>query len=268
MTIENINEYLSLEKDEQDRLVNVIVHGNEGMPEIVIGSQDTAQMEEGKSALRAAVDLIRHGLYSHPLTTTNLHIYKKSGEFRNLPYMSNIGVISSTYAGDLPFPVPNETEYPEGWAQLNLRAGRYRLSAFNPKYEALRSRKHDFVQMMLEGYTLIIRVLPWNVNKGDDGMGLADHLLATWMEEDDEVAWQMRIDGFRRKAAREYMRKPILQGRQSPKAMEAARTRYNGDTIVTLVSGKEMPIKKLALGRYRVLNGSTVLNTVPWDGSR
>lgn len=241
--------------DNQGRLVSVHVNP-EAKESFTIGTNGQEEMENGKSALRAAVDFYRFNNYGHPQTTFGLHLYKDA----NLrSFMgTNLGVVSDQYDGDLPIPRPES-----GWMQVNIRNGRFYLSKFNPEYAELRSRKHDFIDAYILGYGIDIRVLPWNVGNGNN-LGLATALMNTWKEPDDQKAYQLKVDGYKKVAARNFANKDIVRARRTGSELSGAVS----GAILLNVGGNEVPIEKLEMGRYKVYDeNQKALMAVNWDGS-
>lgn len=242
--------------DEKERLVSVLVNP-EAEESYAIGSNGQEDMENGKSALRAAVDFYRFNLYGHPMTTEGLHLYKDA----NLKsfYATNLGVVHESYAGDLPIPRPKA-----GWEQVNIRNGRFYLTKFNKEYDELRSRKHDFIDGYLKGYGVDIRVLPWNVGNGDN-LGLASTLMRTWKESDDEKAMAMKVEGYQKVAARTFLNKEIRKAHATGQPVAEIASSVSGAVVIHTSDG-DVELTKLPIGRYKVYQDGKALTTINWDG--
>lgn len=245
-------------RDEQGRLVTVTVNPD-STDLFSIGTNGQEEMENGKSALRAAVDFYRFGKYSHPFTAVGLHFYANA----NLKAFmaTNVGVVSAQYDGNFPTPRPDND-----WAQLNLRNGKYYLTKFNKEYADLRNRKHDFIDAYVMGLGVDIRVLPWNVGNGDN-QGLATTLMATWKETDDVKANAAQIEGYKRAQARTFVNKEIQKATKYGISVAELTGDVSGALVLHIDSGEYVPVSALPLGRYKVYEGSTPLTTVNWDGS-
>ncbi len=257
-----------------------------GMPIIPLGSQGPADWLNAKSALYAAASLLRHGRLNHPLTQIGLHLYVDSNIYSAAK--TNLGVISVAFSGKgLPFPVPSVAQFPDGWAQLNVLNRRFTLSKFikvdgdNQDANEDRARKADFVDILLAGYGLDIRVLPWNLNKNKDtGLGAADVVLQQLEEDDDEKAYQMYVDALIRYQLRKKLNAPVRAwkrehpGETLPRTQVTANapattpTNINGSIILATVDGKHIDITKLAPQYVRVHDGRGNSQSVPWDAGQ
>lgn len=256
----------------------------DGMDTIVLGSQGPADWLNAKSALYAASSLLRLGRLDHPLTQIGLHLYADSNI--NSLVKNNLGIISVNFAGEgLPFPIPDANLYPDGWAQLNVLNRRFTLSHFqkvngdNLDSNEDRARKADFVDLLLAGYGLDIRVLPWNLTKNaDTGLGAADTVLAQFLEDDDEKAYQMYTDALNHFQARSKLNAPVRAWRREhpgealpatkvPAADAPVATKdINGSIVLATVDGKHIDITRLTSQYVRVHDGRGNAQSVPWDG--
>ncbi len=240
--------------DEKGRLVSVLVNP-EAEESFAVGTNGQEEMENGKSALRAAVDFYRFGKWNHKETMVGLHL--RADANLNAFMATNLGVISAQYDGDLPIPRPQS-----GWAQVNLRNGRFYLSRFNKEYAELRERKHDFVDAYILGYGIDIRVLPWNTGNGDN-LGLASTLMRTWKESDDEKAMALKIEGYKKVTARQLVNKDIVTARKKGTELPTV-----SGAVVLSVAGTNTELGALEFGRYKVYDDSNrAIMTINWDGS-
>lgn len=238
------------------RLVSVTV--NPEAEEIFsIGTTGQEEMENGKSALRAAIDFYRFGKWNHKETAVGLHL-KADANLRAF-MATNLGVISAQYDGDLPIPRPES-----GWAQVNLRNGRFYLSRFNKEYAEFRERKHDFVDAYIMDMGIDIRVLPWNVGNGDN-QGLATTLLNTWKELDDAKALKMKYDGYNRVNAARYAETEIVKAKKAGVRFEEVAGPVNGAIVLNTDNG-QVQLSSLKQGRYKVTENGNFMFTVNWDG--
>lgn len=237
--------FYELVHDENGRLTNILVPGAAGGELIPVGRNN--DIENAKSALRAAGDFFKFGVYANPLSDPELHLYRqKNGvdlDLRTIHYGTNLGVISTQYAGNLPIPVPHPSEYPEGWAQINKHGPEYFLTHFTQEFRAIRCEKHRWIRDMFLGFGLDIWVLPFNVNKGQKGLGYADTLVNTWAAPLEE-AIALRNAGFDKAEMNRYMNRLVVQTRnQSPTGVIAADSRVV-DTTTGEINASVMLLQK------------------------
>lgn len=256
-------------RDEDGELLTVSILG----PTMEdIGSQTSQDIQDAKSALYAGSDLLRHARYDHELTQPGLHLLTEAN--LNAWRATNLGVVSIYFENnsELGIPVPSEDEYPEGWAQLNRRNKRFYLSHISKDWRITRARKHDFIDGYLEGMGYNIRVLPFNANKDPQGMGAADYVLLSWLEDDDAKASEIRIDGISRAQTRNQIRKPARQyiRRHGSAPVESENgSNGNGEPIMVVKAGSKQrfDISKLPAQTVTVINNRKQPVSITWDGS-
>lgn len=255
-------------REEDQELLNVAILG---VTMEDIGSLTSQDMLDGRSALYAGSDYLRHGRYDHELTQVGLHLFPEA----NLTGWrgTNLGVVSIYFehGAELGIPIPTEEEYEEGWAVLNRRNGRFYLSHISEQWRITRARKHDFVDGYITGMGFNIRVLPWNINKNPEtGLGAADAVLLSWLEDDDEKAAQIRIDSISRRQTKDQLNKPVRRVlRQNGGQPPAEKSNGNGEPIMVIKAGstKRFDITKLPHQTVTVINNRKQPVSVSWDGT-
>ena len=215
----------------------------------------TANFNEAKAFLSAAIAYHRFGDYDNPLTGIGMHL-KKDVSLKAI-HENNVGSIAIDYAGDALF-APNADICGEnGWATINLRRGTVRYSPLTSEYHASYHDAYDYLQL---GYTLDITV-------PESGQELFETMLMTALEPDTELAFQMREDGYERARTKAYLDRDIKRGRVNkewkPNVLEA----INGaSVIVTFEDGEQQPLEELKTGRYTPVDAKgKALNPVLWD---
>lgn len=195
---------------ELDKKTGKLIVPGEG--ETIVISSQGKDADDALSALYSLSDTLRHGRYDHVLTQVGLHIVTDSD--LNGWRGTDLGVVGVNLEDDsLGIPIPYEQDYKNGWAQINIRNYRYYLSHFG-KAEIVRTRKHDFVDAILQGYGFEIGIACINANKDEHGLGVVDYVLASWEEDDDAVAAQIRLDGIQRGQAKRQLRRAWAVGKR------------------------------------------------------
>lgn len=253
--------FYELQYTDDGRLETVIIKGKDGVDPIIIGSQTSLDIENAKSALRAAGDLKKFGIYDNPLTDAEIHFYRiKNGEvldLKSVHYAMNIGVVSTAYAGSLPVPVPNAEDHPLGWAQINKHGDRYFLSPLSAEFGSVRAMKHDWIRDMLNGHALFIRVLPFNTN--EYGKGYADVLINTWAAPMEEAV-ELRLKGLDKARDKRFLNRNV--GRDVP------AEKINGSVILTKKDGSTIDLDDLPKpSLVKVTTGTGSRFQVKWDGN-
>lgn len=275
MATKKVKAFYELVHDEQGRLTNVVIPGMAGGELIPVGRNN--DINNAKSALRAAGDFFKFGVYANPLSDPELHLYRqKNGvdlDLRSVHYMTNLGVISTQYAGDLPIPVPHPSEYPEGWAQINKHGPEYFLSHFTEEFRELRCEKHRWLRDLFLGFGFDIWVLPFNVNKGQNGLGYADTLINTWAAPLEE-AIALRNAGFDKADSRRFMNKLVNKayqqsgGKIDPEArvVDKFTGEVNGSIMLMQKDGTFIDLNELPVPcMVRVDDGKNQHN-IRWTG--
>lgn len=170
-------------------------------------------LADSGSALRAASDLLYHGLYDTPVTTKGFHAYASKLK----PGVTNpkaslidlfgiqtrrIGVVHTLYEGTLVRPAVRDIAC-FGWVQVDMFNGEPAQSNFidlrteeeikaklTPS-DDLRGMKHGYADLLLKGYVLKIRVL----FKGKASNWRDDYaatLINQWSMEDRAAALELR----------------------------------------------------------------------------
>jgi hypothetical protein len=181
----------------------------------LIGQSDQPALPitwDQRQALSGITDLLRYGKYSNLNTTEGLHILTTAS--LALPHAEDIGSIHTSYAGDL-MPAPAVTnvkgkEY--HWQQVGIRLGNLYSIPMSKKYRDPRNAKHDFIEYLIQGYALKVRIAPIR--------DFAATILVQWYEKDDEVALNFRSQRFAASRVRKNVIKPA--GYDGWKATEAA----------------------------------------------
>ena len=239
-----------------------------------MGMLKVSNSTNGKSALRAAATLHRHGDYSLALSEVGFHIYSKHTEMK--PYMERYAIVSMNYAGDK---ISTETlnieaaNHPLGWAQVNWFNGHASLTTIHPwgdpevmeeeerkaylrnmQKARQRAMKHDWVDVMLQGYGLEIDCFFWPE--------YASTILEGIEMKDDGAAREHRIEGYNRKETRVK-----LFGKTNEILKEVGVSTVVSQVEVTLTSGETKLVSELDFGRYTPFYGSKPRGTIRWDGS-
>lgn len=147
------------EIQDDGRIVNVEFKLDDDMETIYVGSSNSTDTENSKSAISAYADLLSHGIWDHPDTDKvggTVLIREKAN--LNAFYASDIGYVNVGYEGTK-FPRITRASYPMGWAQIHRRAGTYFVS--DPQNPDVQSRYCDWVQSAILGYNLKARTLPY-----------------------------------------------------------------------------------------------------------
>ena len=257
--------------NEKNELTKIIVAATEDAELLPVTKKVQAQ-----SALRAAASFFRTKDYEHPNTDIGIHFYSKhNGPMK--PYIERFGIVSLNYDGDLISRSMLEAEvanHPLGWAQLDFFNNRYQLTAIHPwgnpekiededarkawhdsmRLAKQRGWKHDWVDILLQGYGLEIDCYFWQK--------YANVILEGIELEDDKEAEEHRYEGYNRRESRVkiFGTTNAAFKNEVTGAIEAA--------AVTMVTGEEVTIKELNFGRYTYYMGKTPRGTVKWDGSR
>lgn len=265
-------ELFKTKKLEDGRISEILIAPTIDGKEVITVSNST----NGKSALRAASSLFRMGDYENDLTQVNFHAYSKYSTM--LPYMERFAIVKvDSYKGDL---IPAELlekeaeNHPLKWAQVDILNGNAKLSTIHPwgnpdkiededdrkewyrkmKLAQLRAMKHDWVDVLLQGYGLRIQCLPWSK--------YAEVILEGVYEKSDKKAEAHRIEGYARRDARVTM-----FGKTNPTMKDPERRSDASSIEVSLISGETVPISELEYGRYNPMYGSRKFGTIRWDGS-
>jgi len=217
----------------------------------VIECTNSMDIKDAMSAITAYGDSIKFGIYSRVdargkmMSEPGLHFYANGGPLNGFRG-TNLAVVSTDYTGSFPVPVPHIDEYPNGWAQVNMRRGKFYLSHFSKSSEVVRSRKHDFVDLWLMGVPVLVRVYPFNQNKDEDGLGWFDKVLRTWMEPDATKAAELREMGI---AKASNSRKVYEAGKRAAnmpsKPITTRRGQVNGAVEIVTNTGEIVNVGNL-----------------------
>jgi hypothetical protein len=255
-----VAKFYELERDEKGGLVNVIITAKNEQY-INIGSQNgSTDYDNAKSAINAASDLLKFGKYEHPETAVGIHFNNRDV---NTMFDTNIAVVSTQYVGTK-YPRPSELEHPMGWAQLNVRNNRYYLSHLSKWECATRSRKHDFIDALLGGNGIKIRVVPINFTKGEDGLGVIDKIVASWEEPDMDKANKMRDEGIAKAQLRRSIQSAVTQKAVEEQTIAPANMAIN---LVILSTGEVVDITKHESCTVEVHDRRGAIASQKWDGS-
>ena len=228
---------------------------NQGGEEVdVVGIGDSTEITDARSALYALSDVILFQDYDEDLSEFGFHVKKNKAGLLSAVRATNIAVVSTEYAGNyfdgLGVSLPTIAGFPHGWAVLNRRNRKFYFTPVNGDGDgAVRARKHDFIDEILEGVSLDIHVRGFNANKDENGMGVADKVIHSWTLPEDE-AQAYRIQGFQkaqqkravrkeyRRVARQEARQKALEenngGEKAPKGLQVAG---HFSKVVTLKAG-------------------------------
>jgi len=154
------------EADDEGRIAYVEFHLDEGMPTNTIETRNAFDNANGKALISAYLDLLTHGLFDSPFTDEELGMLfvraDKHDADGNFPYYaSDIGFVAVGYDGELKVPSVREAAYPEGWANLHRRNGKFKLSGFSKKSEIPQTRYADWLQAAAQGFNARVRTVPF-----------------------------------------------------------------------------------------------------------
>jgi len=223
---------------------------------------------ECKSAFYAGADLLRHGLFDHPLTQVGLHYRTQTGT-ENSFMERNVAVICVNFekeGTDYNGLVPTLEKFPCGWAQVNVM-NRIKVLGNLPEPEVA-ARKHNFIDALLLGHGLDIRVpryLQIPNPKGETAWAVVmEDQFFTVLDREALQKRNDRINSFLdRQGAYQAVKRATVGKGFDPRKVE----QINSSTVVTLVDNTEVPAEELALGQYTVYNKNRIVRTFTWDAS-
>jgi hypothetical protein len=266
MKAAEIKKMFDVERNALGEVTLFTIHGwNKELPAIPVASYDDAGVDNAVSAIYAGADFLRHRKYDHPMTEEGLHFLARRG-VENQLVQTNLGVVSINYAGDANILIPSQRNYPFGWAQVNLNNRIYTLSHSND--DETRARKHNFIDFIILGYTLEVRV-PAFLARPAKGAQTAwiEVMIDQWETVDDAEALQKRNSRIKSKIDRDFMYAPIAKAKKNGGITASDFDNVKRDSEITLIDNTKVALGELAHRRYRVYNGSNIVRTMTWDGS-
>lgn len=133
-----------------------------GVCMILLGEEDQVAVrvrnENLNQALTAASSFQLYGKYNSKFTSKGLHILADVD--LTLPRKENIGVVHSSYTGDLITPPKAKNELSAVWKQVNWANGAVSWSNIPEKYRFARTVTHNFIDDMLDGKSLKVWIAP------------------------------------------------------------------------------------------------------------
>lgn len=267
-------------------------------PTEAIGEVYVAGIQKSGSALRAASDLLCHGIYDTPYTQPGLHCYAKKllGELDSESWHSmfglfakRVGVVHALYTGKLTAPA-EERIATIGWNQLDLENGfpvqtnfldlrtKEEIDQGLMPFDISRAWKHNFIDALLKGYTLKIRVL-YKGKASDWRETYASVIINQWAMEDKEAAFQDRNDRIQNRTEYVNVHRPIeretwRKSQDRENGIAVAKPPANKETgelqIMVAVYGfkkKRVNMYDVPVGTYSIANAGRILNSRPynWD---
>jgi hypothetical protein len=267
MKTAEIKKQFGVERNDANEVVKLFVFPtNSAMPMIEVRSYNDDGVDNAISAVYAGADFLRHKLYEHPLTQEGLHFNATRG-VENQLIQNNVAAVSVNYANHNEFWLPrvSQEKYEFGWASVSLNNRIYTLS--RPDDEKVFGRKHNFVDYLISGYGLDIRIPAFLARpRSKDGRIWIEEQIVTWETTNDAEALLRRNNAIKSKIDRDYMYAPIAKAKQNGGITAADFDNVKKDALVTLLDNSKVELGSLAYRRYRVYNGSHIVRTMTWDG--
>ncbi len=196
------------------------------------------RIEFTRQALTGATDFGLYGKYSHPLTTEGLHILSRT-DF-NTPHNEDVGVIRSSYLGDL-VQAPALQNGQNVWHKVGISLGNIYTVAISGKYSGVRAAKHNFIEYLLRGYAMKVWIAPIR--------DYAATIAIQWLVKDLEIAANFKSERLTASRLRKNVIKPA--GAKAWKANEANKksgvaTVLPDEVWIENLSGVAMDLRKLA----------------------
>ena len=259
-------------RTEDGRLETITIPGDGPLVELnPKGSEGYRNIEK---FLIAATDYFNIGKYNHPQTMPGLHIYSTRPLIEEAELVEFYGAVSIDFNGKYGIPIPDQQEYPEGWAELHKDGSVWKLTHRSLKsYEAFPKedgraswcRKHRMVDRMVRGCRFEARVLP--VHK------LAEKLMKQW-EMPLKAAIAARNKAFAENDVQRVMNSGLVReykevGGSIPvtKQFINENGEPNGGLLILTVDGEHINTAQIPEGTVvSVVAGGTEVDMI-YDGS-
>jgi hypothetical protein len=217
----------------------LLIPSQNGEPVEEMGVYKNSEIPFAMSAISAFGDVLKFGWHDHPLTDINVHI--KKGALNGAFMESEIGYISTKYAGDLPFPIPHPSEYPEGWALISVLDEVYSIDHIPHNRRGFACRKHSYMNLVLRGGGLHVRLYPLNYNKDNNGLGWWDKVLMGWEETNLEKAEKIANDNINESNEKKEIYKKTKAFTQNG-GIVTRRGAATGSVVIVTREGEEVDI--------------------------
>lgn len=207
-----------------------------------IQSRNKFEVGEGQAAIRAAADLLAHGLFDHPLTDMVLGtvFVRANADLTSKKILSNLGFITEDNDEPRKFGKFYKGIAIHGVNQLHRRGGHW---VQGPVEDGNQSRYVFWMQQHLLGNNTSIRIVPW-LNEGKDGnMGWIQTILTNLAMEDYEERLEVRNENIQNflDSQRRYTR-----GQKQVKEVKQGRRELAG-TLTVKIFGTEEEVDALTL---------------------
>ena len=267
MNKKDIQAQFTVERNDASEVFAITIHGwDESLPIEHVAVDKNAV--SNKAAVYAAMDLLRHGDYTHPLTQVGFHMKVSRGDKANKFIQKNIGavMVGAVIPDGITLPYPTIEEYPDGWAQINRVNKLYVIG--QPEDSVAFSRKHNYVDGIMQGYTFRVFIPAYLARPAaEDSQAWIEAMLENWLETNDTKALQMRNDRINSMFDRQKMYAPIARAKTNGGLTAEDFNGTNAETPITMVDNTVVPLGELPMVRYKAYNGNRVVRSILWDGS-